>query len=69
MNDPCWVNENDYRVIHFAPNQALPDGWVVLQLDSGHYIGSNGDRDTPITVNRFHARKWAISYSKQAEAP
>lgn len=67
MERPCWVNDNECRVIRFAPNQPLPTGWVVLQLDSGHYIGSNGEQDTAITVNRFRARKWAIQLSRQKE--
>lgn len=50
----------DY-IVRFAPNQKLPEGWRVIQLDSGHYMDTNGRQDTSITVNRFHARKWAIA--------
>ena len=53
------------RIINFAPNQKLPTGWYVVQLDSGHYIATNGDRDSCITVNRYHARQWAIQMSRE----
>lgn len=56
---------NDERIINFAPSQKLPDGWRVIQLDSGHYMGTNGEVYTAITVNRFHARKWAIQLSAE----
>ena len=54
----------DERVINFSPSQKLPNGWWVVQLDSGHYIATNGQSDSSITVNRFHARKWAIEMAK-----
>jgi hypothetical protein len=41
----------------------LPEGWRVVQLDSGHYMGTDGNLETPITVNRFHARKWCWDIS------
>ena len=46
-------------VVRFAPNQPLPEGWSVIQLDSGHYMATNGEQESAITVNRFHARQWA----------
>ena len=52
---------DDERIIKFGNLKPLPEGWRVVQLDSGHYIGTNDYVDTPITVNRFHARKWAIA--------
>jgi len=61
------VINGDERVICFSPNQALPEGWFVIQLDSGHYMGTDGGHDTAITVNRFHARKWAIALSKEPD--
>lgn len=53
------MSMSDERVISFGPYQTLPPGWVVVQLDSGHYMGTNGQQETPITVNRFHARRWS----------
>lgn len=62
------------RVISFGCLPALPNGFYVVQLDSGHYIATNdlhGDvpRDklyeSCITVNRFHARKWAFQFAAQ----
>lgn len=41
-----------------------PDGWRVVQLDSGHYMATDGEHDSCITVNRFHARAWAFQLSK-----
>ena len=69
-----WIREGgmsyvpvaDERIINFSPSQHLPDGWYVVQLDSGHYMATNGERDSVITVNRFHARKWAIQMAKDS---
>lgn len=47
------------RIIRFGPNQPLPIGWLVVQLDSGHYMATDEEKESAITVNRFHARKWA----------
>ena len=54
----------DERAIEFS--QGLPPGWWVVQLDSGHYMATNGTRDSAITVNRWHARKWAIQMAAEA---
>ena len=48
------------REITFGCLPSLPKGWHVMQLDSGHYMATNGDKESSITVNRFHARKWAF---------
>ena len=52
------------RVIHWPLNQKLPEGWFVIQLDSGHYQAVDGTHESAITVNRFHARKWAFQMAK-----
>lgn len=52
---------DDERTIRFGNMKPLPDGWRVVQLDSGHYLGTNGAVETPITVNRYQARRWTIS--------
>jgi hypothetical protein len=57
------VDEFGDQIIRFAPNQPLPEGWRVVQLDSGHYMGTDGNLETAITVNRFHARKWCWDIS------
>ena len=51
---------SDEREITFGALPQLPDGWHVIQLDSGHYMATDGNRESAITVNRFHARKWAF---------
>lgn len=57
---------SEERIINFPKNQKLPEGWQVIQLDSGHYMGVSldGKQETAITVNRFHARKWAIDLAR-----
>lgn len=62
-----YVPVADEVVINFATSQKLPDGWYVVQLDSGHYMATDGEHDSAITVNRFHARKWAIQMAKGAD--
>jgi hypothetical protein len=54
--------QSDEREITFGNLPPLPPGWHVIQLDSGHYMGVHEDdrRETPITVNRFHARQWCF---------
>lgn len=47
-------------VINFGALPPLPEGWYVVQLDSGHYMATDGEQESAMTVNRFHARKWAI---------
>lgn len=48
------------RVVHFGNLPPLPAGWFVIQLDSGHYQAVDGTHESCITINRFHARKWAL---------
>ena len=48
------------RIIRFGKLPPLPVGWFVIQLDSGHYQAVDGTHESCITVNRFHARKWAF---------
>jgi hypothetical protein len=56
------------REILFGALPKLPEGWHVIQLDSGHYMGVHEDdiRETAITVNRFHARKWCATIAGEA---
>jgi hypothetical protein len=58
----------DERIIRFGTLPPLPNGWHVIQLDSGHYIATNGSTESCITVNKFHARKWAFQLAHN-EAP
>lgn len=57
-----WPISSDEREITFGNLPPLPTGWHVIKLDSGHYMGVHEDdiRETCITVNRFHARKWCF---------
>lgn len=57
------------RVIGFGGLPPLPPGWFVVQLDSGHYMATNGETESAITVSRFDARKWAQRLSGQTVAP
>jgi hypothetical protein len=63
-NYQMWPIHDDpeVREITFGNVAPLPPGWHVIQLDSGHYMGVHEDdiRETSITVNRFHARKWCF---------
>ena len=52
------------RVISFGALRPLPEGWFVIQLDSGHYQAVDGTHESSITVNRFHARKWAFQMAE-----
>lgn len=61
------------RLINFGA-LPMPEGCYVVQLDTGHYLGTNDlhgevPRDkaieTAITVNRFHARKWIIQLTSE----
>lgn len=74
LTEGAWMSDrkdlglaDDQFVIYFAPSQKLPDGWYVIRLDSGHYMATNKDGSVQscITVNRFHARQWAIQLSKK----
>ena len=60
----------DEREILFGGLPPLPAGWHVIQLDSGHYMGVHEDdiRETAITVNRFHARRWCFNAAER-ESP
>lgn len=59
--------EDEYGnpVINFGNMPAMPEGWRVVQIDSGHYIATDGQRESNITVNRFHARAWAFDLGKR----
>lgn len=59
---------DDVRTIAFGSLPPLPEGWTVVQLDSGHYMATNGNVESCITVNRFHARKWAFQLAAQGVA-
>ena len=60
-----YVPVGTEHVIRFAPSQKLPDGWWVVQLDSGHYMATDGETDSAITVNRYHARRWALQLAEE----
>ena len=51
---------SEERIINFGALPLLPFGWHVIQLDSGHYMATDGEHESAITVNRWHARKWAF---------
>jgi hypothetical protein len=59
-----WRFDPLERVIGFGALPPLPVGWRVIQLDSGHYMATDGNRESAITVNRYHARKWAFDLAK-----
>jgi hypothetical protein len=50
---------NEPRVVRFSPRQQLPVGWYVVQLDSGHYMATNGRIESCITVYLWDAWRWA----------
>lgn len=51
-------------IINFGAMPPLPEGWRVVQLDGGHYMATDGNVESAITVNRFHARSWAFQLAK-----
>ena len=53
------------RVMNFGNLPPLPTGWRVIQLDSGHYIAQCGDIESAITVNLYHARRWAFELAAE----
>lgn len=57
------------RIINFGRMKPLPEGWSVIQLDSGHYMATNGNRESAITVNRYHARRWAFQLAGEWMTP
>ena len=57
----------DEREITFGALPPLPAGWHVIQLDSGHYMATDGNLESSITVNRFHARKWAFTLAAKTQ--
>ena len=58
------------RIISFGNLPPMPDGYYVIQLESGHYMATNGTVESCITVNRFHARKWTFQLaSSQLDNP
>ena len=52
---------------HYTP---IPKGYVVIQVDSGHYQGLKVSEDggytneSSQTVNRFHARQWTFEHAE-----
>jgi hypothetical protein len=65
MRFPAPTLGPDEREISFGALPPLPVGWHVIQLDSGHYMATDGNRESAITVNRYHARKWAFDMARK----
>ena len=55
--------------VRFAKHQKLPPGYAVVQLDSGHYLWTEGDRESSIHWNRWPVFRgaWADYRSRSAE--
>lgn len=63
--------DSEQRIIKFGSlKPALPVGWYVIQLDSGHYMAINEDESCQscITVNRYRARRWAFTLAEGQSA-
>lgn len=64
------VNWFGNRILQWPPNQRLPEGWQVIQLDSGHYMVECPAKNIEgcIWANRFSARRHALALATRDAA-
>ena len=64
MDRPHYLIDPENVVVNFGALPPLPDGYcVVWHQNLEHYIAWGPDWESPITCDRFQARRWCFGWA------
>jgi len=68
MSNTLPGGEFDAPIVNFGNLPPLPDGYCVRWHDNlEHYIGWGPGYESPITWDRFQARRWCVLHGGEVE--